>query len=345
MSAKKFKIEPEVEFNSVFASKIKTWSTCPRKYYWEYVRNLQSKYLVLPFYMGSCFHKGVEMFYSGKTPEECLEMVSDYSDEYLDGWWISPEDEGNIEKSKAIVEGALEAYFELFKDEPGKWDVMVTEQSFGIQLPNIPVEFIGTIDLAFLKNKEAIIMDHKLHSVIGPHTIGHLDYDLQIMNYPRLITKTMGYEVAKVIYNVIKKPHSSMRPKKGETHLDFRNRLKNIYMVERDQYFHREVIKVTPKKLKEAFNDFCLLAEDIFRKYDGFSTGEILDPAHWPRNSGACFDFFKPCQFLGLCRYGDHPQDLVKFKQREGLDRGEIIREKTKPAGPKGGAAKKPVKR
>lgn len=343
---KKFKIEPEVQLNTVFVSKLRTWQTCPRKYYWAYVRNLESKNLVLPFYMGSCFHKGVENFYQGVEPDKCLLKAKEYAEDYLTSWFIGPEEEGEIEKSNAIVQGALAAYFEVFSKDRDKWEVTFSEQSFGMQLPNIPVEFVGTVDLGFLRNEEMILMDHKLHSSIGRHTVDHLPFDLQIMNYPTLVMKATGLKVAKVIYNVIKKPHPSTRVRKDETFQDFIERLKATYMLERDQYFHREVVQAKKTRLQSAFNDFCLIAEDIFRKYDGKTSAQVLDPNNWPRNSKACFDFFKPCPYLNLCKFGDTPQDLVKFKQREGLERGEVIRKEdgAEKPGPKNSPRKRSVR-
>jgi hypothetical protein len=92
-----------------------------------------------------------------------------------------------------------------------------------------------------------------------------------------------------------------------ETPLMFAARLIHDCTVERPhRYFQRRMVPRLDEEVHEYAVDLWENAQDV-----------ILSRRNkrWPRNSGACFNYSTPCQFLGIC--SGHDTDLSKWSRKE----------------------------
>jgi hypothetical protein len=126
--------------------------TCPRKGYYIYMLDLESKKSELCFAFGTCFHTGLELFYSGAEEEECIASFDSYVD--------SPRDELRTkEKGRELVR----AYIQNYKNAD-PWDkILYIEKAY--LLPMGEGRFLsGKIDLIVEWMNLTYVVDHKTSS-------------------------------------------------------------------------------------------------------------------------------------------------------------------------------------
>lgn len=323
-------VEPSLKFEHVFVSYINYFNECKRKAYYMFVRNLEPRYANNAFFVGSAFHKGIQVFYDGFPPEEVLDMTDEWMDEYLGDTFIKPEEEPKIEKQRATVIGMLTAYMNHY-GKRDKWEVIGTEQSMSVRLKELDVDMIGTIDLLYhnLRKDPEVprIADHKSASAVSLSAgyFERLAIDLQVNMYPILSKLCLNLDIRTVNYNVVMKP--TIRPRQAETYDEFLDRIIEEYVSDPKKYFFRKSIVIKSKNIDESFKDFVGCATDIASKYTTENTA--YDKDNWPRNTKACFNSYGRCPYFNLCRFGMTRTELMNFTKREGTDRGHIIKAKS----------------
>lgn len=157
--------------------------------------------------------------------------------------------------------------------------------------------------------------------------------DSQLQSYPLLVERCMGQRVKGLIYNVIRKP--SIRHKQGETFDEFIQRISDEYSEKTTEYFWREEIPFQPKHAERVWRDLQLVIWDLYGKHQMFREigrdnpdSAVLDENNWPRDTRRCHDYNSRCEFWYMCRYGRNKYtEPFLFKQRKGLERGDIIYE------------------
>ncbi len=327
--AKQKPIEPKTTLEKVSVSKLATYVGCHRKYYWMYIRNIVHNSIYAPFFVGDIFHKGLAEFYDKVKSDDVIEHAKENIKKELAKFFIRPEDVGEVRKNEAIVLGMLKGYMRQYEGEPNKLKVTHTEQAFGFRLDNADVEFEGVIDMIHTekgKKGEILVVDeHKTASKVTKDYIERLPFDQQVQCYPLFVERCLGKPLTKVVYNVTTKPQ--IRLKQSETFDQFIDRISDEYEMKPEQYFHREDLVFNRGHIEAAFRDVNLVAEEIRMYYECLTLEQLLNPESWYRNSRACFNYNSVCPYWKLCRYGDRPDIMSLYKEREAHDRGEKISE------------------
>lgn len=335
-------IEPTVDLTSVYVSRLNCYNSCKRKDYWTNVRNLEPRAVRMPFFVGGSFHTGIQIFYDGFKPDEVLEMVDEYMENEVSKMFVPPQDLQELEKNKTIVRGMLMGYMKVHALEQKKWNVIVTEQSVVIALNGLDLDLIGTIDMVYeetkkvpsvknpkvkLVKKSLKIGEHKTASAMALSNgyFERLDMDMQINTYFLLAERGGLGKIDAINYNVVQKP--MIRLKNNETYEEFLERIEMEYSENEEKYFHRKTLDFKPKLFDENFKEVVHYASDLKRHYEN-GPDAVLDKTNWPKNTKSCYEYNSRCPFFDLCRFGETKQTMLMFKEREGTDRGHIIKGK-----------------
>lgn len=178
------------------ASSIGTYVDCGLLYKFSKIDKIpfEGKFDAMEF--GSAIHKTLEQFYLEKMIGENL-LLKDIHSIFDECWRNQAEDDDQIEYTKGhdfkslmmLGKDLLSTWFSKKPDD--NYNILGIEEAFSFQLPGIPINFIGAMDL--IEEDEAgtvIITDFKTSS--RAYSVGEIDQNQQLTLY-QLAIKSMGY--------------------------------------------------------------------------------------------------------------------------------------------------------
>ena len=259
-------------------SRLKCWQTCFMKEGLRYRDCLAPKRKRNSLYIGSAIHKGIETW---DIDEAIKTLITAFPKDQNEA------DEQDI--ATATVEALLTNYFQLYKP----FEDHQPEKLFDMPMmaPNgrsRKYRIAGKIDDLVFQNGRYWIVEYKTTSRLDANYIDRLYLDSQITMYMYAMER-LGYDVAGVIYRIIRKP--VLRRGKNESIEQFKERLTrdiadrtDFYFEEHKLYRSRNDIKTFEKMLyKEA-----TLAENLTKAGCNF------------QHSVAC-NMYGGCEYLPLC--------------------------------------------
>jgi hypothetical protein len=286
------------------ASSMKLFKTCKRKWYWKYIYRLRTKYQGAALIVGSAVHSALEKWYAGKRSS--LEIIArrwaDNALEIFDaeGGYYDEDDYKKKRKEIQTVYGMLVAYEQMYDQDRQDWKYTRKNIERGFKVKCEGFEFWGKMDLfasrVSRKRRINFLVDHKTASKIDENFIGRLPLDTQMRGYVYGAQKDFGLQPNEVVYDVIKK--CKLRGKSNETQKEFDERIALDYCSRPSFYYHREYLKYSQNDVR-AFEEEMYQCNSEFQhilKQPGF-----LDPRSWLPNDGACWNFFKMCEYHNLC--------------------------------------------
>jgi len=329
------KITPQPQLKRINVSAVRTYNQCKRKFFWEQVRNFSKDGIYIPFLIGSAMHSALEALYQSKIPgnpprklEDIQAVAHRYMDDELATKFLDPKDKFDLAKARAMTSGMLACYTLEQQKALATRIPAWTEESMLLTIPELDLDFIGTIDLAFRKeadkDTQIRLADYKNPANFDWIKIELLEMDLQLGVYANAVQRVLGWDVLSFSYECIKKP--GIRMKNSETPQQYIERLSNLYKENPQDYVVVTTIKQTKKQLAQVWNDFLLTLQEIKWYYTRRGEEGALDPENWPRNTNACGDYFKRCMYADVCLKGERSDRVAKFTQRKDIDRGVIHR-------------------
>jgi hypothetical protein len=156
---------------------------------------------------------------------------------------------------------------------------------------------------------ELLVLEHKSTSediALGGSFIRRLNIDVQTDTYLDL-ARSIGHDPAGVLYDLLRKP--AQRPSaKGETPESFMSRCMDAIAEDPNRYYQR-------------FKAVRLQEERQEAQYDRWHTaGAIRDARRlkvFPRNSDACMQWSRECDYLRLCNREASVDDPFLFRKAE----------------------------
>jgi len=184
----------------ITSSSMATFLGCPRKYFYSYELGLKHVSPSTALKLGSAMHKGLEERANCKDFEAC---------------YLAAISTGSLtEYEAATIYGLLGGYFRHYGDKDNLISEMVPEQEFRHDIPGSRTfDQSGKIDGIAVVNGEYVIVEHK---TTGESIEPSSDYWERLIFNPQLLTykggaKALGYDIEKVIYDVIRKPSIAPR--------------------------------------------------------------------------------------------------------------------------------------
>lgn len=232
------------------------------------------------------------------TPLECaLESVDDFCAK-------NKHPESNVIRHR--TRAMLRAYATVWSGDSDKYEVIGVETLRLAPLKNLEngkdSGYLagGKIDLVVKEKSDRrriLIIDHKnLSHSLDQDRIEHLLIDGQPLQYGYL-EYANGVKVDAFMYDVLCKtahePYKAGKTRKvAETLEEFEERLLSVYLEDHKKYFARPSVPMLKQGIAENIHELYLWTKEL----DIDCRGKI----HL-RNPGACFEFQRPCKYLGLC--------------------------------------------
>lgn len=144
-------------------SMVSTFRTCPKKYFYAYVRKIRARRAAKPLFRGTILHKMLEVR-AISPDDDPYAVLNDYAERYSDLLAEEQEYYGAtfIEDIRRIFEG----YEREYGDDPD-WKVESAEEFIATDLTN-SIRFVGHSDMRVLSRSDGRrwLIDHKNHKVI-----------------------------------------------------------------------------------------------------------------------------------------------------------------------------------
>ena len=266
-------------------SRLNYYQTCPRLYYWRFVRNLIPTKTPLPLIVGKAVHAGLASHYAkeGNPLEHAHESFVEAKEEVA---WLKEEMEGLATQEK-YVDYILEQYIQHWADEP--WTMLAPEVEGHIELGEHL--FFFRLDGLISWKGRPWLLEHKTTSQLGPSFFNRFRNDGQITGYCYGAWKKLGHRPVGALINAIRKT-------------------RNLEGVE----FARDVVMRSERQLEDYMIQVALQCADIERivKEEAYEGGDLRA---WYMHTGSCNNWNRQCDFTELC-YSFKPGLLELFRQR-----------------------------
>lgn len=308
---------------TISASKLNTYSLCPRRFYWEYVLRIVPKVVQYPLVVGTIVHKGLEEWFQSGDDARVEAVVNTELQEIRSKYPISQEE---FDAKLAYIEGMLYGFIEANGKMMGSWEIVANEHEFAVPLPinskGDTVMITGRID-QIIKTDRCWIHEIKTRSSIDPREFDlfTLGYQPRLYNwYTSVAPQPEFKDVQGVMLSIIRKPAIRRRVKSGESHQEFTQRVREEFKTKPNEYFVTLPLRIGPH-LEESFQrELVTLVKDIHRKLRKKS-----DPLGvWTMSPCNC-DVYGGCPYLTLCQYGLNRRTVVGFKEREPESQPQLV--------------------
>lgn len=259
-------------------SSISTYYSCQKKYYFQWVMKYRKITAESALVRGGAIHEMLDVWHKTKHLDQAMNAAKKYiekSDLFVE--------EKSLLTSQAIE--TLRVYQEGMNDIDYK--VLSTEVEFvfamhslnGNKENKLAMHLDGVISLNFSGNEVLFLLENKTTKMIPSNWEQKYNMDNQALGYLWGLKNQDEHpewkNVKGMVLNLIRVPMMDSRSKYGEL-------VRSVYfpletLVEE---WYREttqiILEIEEKALKGSYADF-------------------------PKNTAACFDYNKPCQYLGLC--------------------------------------------
>jgi CRISPR/Cas system-associated exonuclease Cas4 (RecB family) len=270
-------------------SEVSSWLQCRRKYWYEYVLDLEPKVLSAPLTKGTLVHAMLEGYYVGKsmglTEEECIAeaMVPLLAEARRPG-----ADIGDLGETKDLVLGYFAHYREV-DDE--RYKVYAVESKMRAELVPDYFAIAGTLDLIWLDTWDGkyIIVDHK--TSYNFWTDAQAQITGQPVKYAFMATE-LGLDIKGAMIN----------------------QLRTRKLKEGNDLYKRIFIKPSAVKVKNVMNQHIRASTEIMEFRQHLNKDAAL-PVY---DKYAC----KECNFLDLCDADSEGSNIdfqikVNYRKRE----------------------------
>lgn len=297
--------------NSLSNSEKRTFTTCRRKWFWQYERKYAPMATPTPFLVGTAIHRLLESFYSkGKAPDEVeiketIDAVFDPVTKGEDCRFLDTDQLQDVEKQRVMTQGMAHAYFKVYADDLKKWEVLQVEKEGRWQVAK-GWDMYFTVDMLVRERKsgKVFVVEHKTTAAIDHNYVARLSLDDQVSTYIVGSEKAWSIKPEGVIYNVIMKPR--IRQKQTETEEQYLERVMALYVEQPQEYLFRCQLLAADRDLEQ------------FEKELGQFTGELERAAtlgFYYKNTDAC-SVRGTCPFMPLCLEGEE-EAKDRFRVRE----------------------------
>jgi len=173
------------------SSSLKTYISCPRKYYWRYVRHLLQKgRKSAPLNFGTAIHEALRVWYTDHDAEEAIMTFHDLWDERF------ADNKRTHEKGDALLSG----YFEKYEKETFTW---ISEPETVFKLDFFGNTFVGRFDGVIDFQGMPLIIDHKTSTRMGSSYFYSFRPDMQMSAYIWAARQLFPQHIEGALINVL----------------------------------------------------------------------------------------------------------------------------------------------
>lgn len=277
-------------------SKIQTYMTCPRRYFFEHVLGWKSERPSNHLIFGSAWHIAMEVLLTeGYSAESCLTAYNRFFSFYREKF-SSLDDELFSPKTPANVLRALPQYCQRWRDD--SFEVLHTEISgvAAISKDRIVHFKMDTI----CKGEEGYFsLEHKTSTRFSITWAAQWRQKLQVGMYSHALfclfppEEVYGVKINGAFFTDPPKIKKDGTP----------------YAKERDNEFHRVPVRRNLASMQSWLHEINFWYDNIERDFNLLmsSDEEDEDLRAFPRNTESCTNYNNPCPFLDYCSVWNNP--------------------------------------
>lgn len=252
-------------------STLDVFQTCRKKYYWQFIRHLQTRTKSPALLFGGALHDALDVYYVNGLPKAVEKFRETYKD--IEG-----------EEVRTIANGIklLETYATVYAKEPFK---VLGKPETGFVFPlTDTIMYGGRLDLPVEWDGALWIMEHKTTSRLDSNFFKQWDLDKQITGYVIATEEFFGRPCMGCVINALEPWKELKRPteksKKPEDHFCRATKNRTVFLKDR---FRKNVTSIVRDILWcEANNEF----------YEA-------------EKKDVCYYYNYDCPYAMLCRFGE----------------------------------------
>lgn len=300
------------------ASSLKCFRKCKRKFFWKYIARISPAHYSAPLLIGKAFHGGLAEWYFYKRA--MMERIAaTYQKEAnrlaLKGeGYYDQDDYDKMMTGIATLIGMLQGYGEIYEKERSEWVIPKKniEARFNVNCGDF--DYQGSVDCVPRIGKNWTVVEHKTASKLHDTYLMRIQQDTQVRGYCFGAIHGLKLPVKHVMYDVVKK--CKLRRRSGESSRQFDERIMLDYMSRPDFYFMREDLVINGR-------DLAMFERDLFNTHDEFewliNNFDGTNPDNWCANDGACYEYFRNCDYMPLCLSGIGLDNAALYNHRSSL--------------------------
>jgi hypothetical protein len=315
----RLEIIPSDKLRVVTVHKLQATS-CQRRYFWQYIMNLEPRGLRLPLWFGSMVHAGLDVRLRGGSAKAAeLAMRAKDRELLADAPGISQDQQTELHIWRSIAPAMIEGFQGV---AGGRAHLTSCEEQFAVPLFEA-VTFCGTLDGRGTFDNKSALFEFKTAGQISKDTFSTMAFNKQVYGY--LSSIPTGERPEQFAYCVLRKPSKWL--KRGQSVVAFIEELKADFIARPDFYFAIWTQPVGKNAVDDVAGDVYHAAVDLAAKYDRLTLARALhDPRYWPRDDRQCHDYGN-CPYLELCKDVSHWRARAGAFYRQREIRYELERE------------------
>lgn len=261
-------LKPEAP-NEFDYTMLSTFLRCRKRYYWRFVKDLNSKAPQTAPEFGRCIHKALDVWFNTHDDKAAIEM-------FRSSFVENPADE---KRTLKVGEKLLSLYTEKYAHEGFK--VLASEIEFTLPVgldfdESCEFVLIGRIDKIIEWDKAIYVMDHKTTSRLGYEFFYKIKPNMQFDGYI-WAARQLGFPACSgVVLDALLVAKGLVVPAQ----------------LAKLQPLGRDISTRTDEELNNYLRNACLIVDDIRKCYE---TGI------WYDNTEACCDFIE-CPYRRICK-------------------------------------------
>ncbi len=273
-------------------SNASVYRSCPKKYYWKYVRKLIPVAKAPALSLGGILHEGFDMFYKGASDREVYDSIKLAYEMEMQKEEVADQEYVLINKYTALGMWLNYPYKNL-----KEFDKIFSEEAFDVPLCD-NVTLVGKVDGRLSWQGNCWVRELKTTGLSKRQFEGRCQMAGQGTGYVYGLKKK-GYDVKGILYEYIKKPYLQKGVKENaET---FGHRIMVDYKNRPNFYYCRHLSYRTPQDLDNFELDMTALANDILDKV----TRNVFY-----RNVDQCWNYNTECEYAKIC-FAKDPDPLT----------------------------------
>jgi len=284
-------------------SKRSTFIACPKKYYYEYVANLQKETGSTALRYGTCFHAGLEAYYehvrvNGWTKDgEALKAAILHAKEVWEEETALFSSFYEDYRTLPNLVLALTTYFNHFSADEGFLEVISPEKAFKILITdtdNFSFYFTGKIDLKIRLNGAVWGNEFKTSGLSLKQQTARIQKSPQIIGYSYAIRETSSAQEAPEGFLTTLHQITSRRKKDGE--------------------YGKLTIDFTRPPQAFSHQDICHWRKSILHTAKSLSSA--IKDNFFPKYFDSCYQYGR-CKFMDLCEQNTSPGEEITYGYQE----------------------------
>ena len=285
-------------------SKLSVFNTCRRKFFYEYVRELEPKQFNSSLNTGKLFHLGMETMYKTGDLGAVDAVIFNASEEVDTSAWTQAEFM-DYEKDITMIQGMLHGAYDIFylRDQEKNVKVLEVESEYVLETGS-DNQYHLILDLLLEIDGKVCLVEYKTASRLGDAYFARLRIDLQTRCMATVLNGLENKKIEKIIFRIIKKP--GIRVKQTEQTAAYLERLRDEFISKPNDYFIEQEFIFTEKEQEAAGEYIQIMQQEV---------KETCGRNRFPQNTSICS--LINCAFLPLC-CSEENVDLYKEKERRG---------------------------